>query len=248
MSAAHQCLNCNHPLQAAYCAHCGQSANTHRYSLKHFIEHDLVHGIWHVDKGVLYTIKELFSRPGHSVREFVQGKRVGYFNFVTLIVLIIGTELFLGSFGHVKLTDITPESSKAAMSILEEFTMKHPKAVPLLMIPLTSLFSYLWFRKAKLNGTEHVILNAYKTAGEMIIALLFTLIAIFYKDKAGLYLIYGTIGLLTTAYAIWFYYQFFSAYGYKKYSLLIRSIMVPISMVLLSIVIGLAWAVVAKFK
>jgi hypothetical protein len=48
----------------------------HSYSIKHFIEQDLIHRIWHVDTGILFTIRELFTRPGHCVREFINGKRV----------------------------------------------------------------------------------------------------------------------------------------------------------------------------
>ena len=51
------------------------------YSLIHFMEHDLIHGVWHIDKGVLFTVKELILRPGDSVRGFIQGKRVGFFSF-----------------------------------------------------------------------------------------------------------------------------------------------------------------------
>ena len=45
------------------------------------MEHDLIHGVWHIDKGVLFTVKELILRPGDSVRGFIQGKRVGFFSF-----------------------------------------------------------------------------------------------------------------------------------------------------------------------
>ncbi len=70
------CLNCEHSIAEKYCSCCGQKTSTHRYSLKHFVEHDFVHGVWHVDKGIVFTIKELFTRPGHSVREFILGKEL----------------------------------------------------------------------------------------------------------------------------------------------------------------------------
>ncbi len=248
MSATHHCLNCNQPLQAQYCAHCGQKAATHRYSVHHFVMHDLVHGIWHVDKGLLFTIKELFTRPGHSVREYIGGKRVQYFNYVTLLLLVIGAELFLNSFSHIRLTDLVPEHSKAVMSELEQFMTKYPKIIPLLSIPVTSLFSYLWFYKAKLNGTEHIIMNAYKAAAEMMIMLLFSLITVFYHNKEVLYVLYNVITLVANAYTVWFYYQYFSVYGYKKSGLVFRGIMVPVSIALLYAVIGFLSAVATYQK
>lgn len=232
------CLNCNQPLSEHYCARCGQKASTHRYSLKHFVVHDLVHGILHIDKGILFTIKELFTRPGHSVRAFIEGKRVPYFNYITLLIIVIGLGHFIGEFSHLKLTDIVPDTSKAMMSEIERFTTKYPKLVPLFTIPVSSLFSFLWFRKARLNGTEHLIMNAYKASAELIIGLLFSIVTIFYHNKQMLYIVYNGMALLTTVYTIWFYCQYFSVFGYKKYSLILRSIMIPVSIALFSLMIG----------
>lgn len=239
------CLNCNQPLPAHYCAHCGQKASTHRYSLKHFVVHDLVHGILHVDKGILFTIKELFTRPGHSVRAFIEGKRAPYFSYITLMIILIGLGHFLGEFSHLKLTDIVPEKSKAVMSEIERFSTKYPKLVPLFTIPISSLFSFLWFRKAKLNGTEHVIMNTYKASAELIIGILFSVVTIFYHNKQVLYLLYNVTALLTTVYTVWFYYQYFSTFGYKKYSLMIRSIMIPVSIALFYLVTGIVTAIIS---
>jgi hypothetical protein len=75
-----------------------------------------------------------------------------------------------------------PESSKGAMNDIQEFTMKYPKTVLLITIPFYSIFSFLWFRKSKLNLTEHIVLNSYKTVAESLIGLLFLLVTILYTD------------------------------------------------------------------
>lgn len=239
------CLNCDQHLSAPYCAHCGQKASTHRYSVKHFIEHDLVHGILHIDKGILFTVKGLFTRPGHSIREFIQGKRVGYFNFVTLILITLGVAHFLGSFSTITLADLSPKSGRAAMAVVEGFASKYPKLLLLVMVPITSLASFLWFRKARMNGTEHIVMNAYKTAAELILGMVFGIIAIFYQDLTVLPVIYAILSwLLIPAYNIWFYYQFFSTTGYSKPVLLLRSVMVLLTAGMFSAAIGyaVAWA------
>jgi hypothetical protein len=61
-----------------YCANCGQKTITHRYSIKHFRTHVFIHGVWHIDKDILFTLKGLFMRLGKNVREFIQGKSVPY--------------------------------------------------------------------------------------------------------------------------------------------------------------------------
>ncbi len=240
------CLNCDRALSEAYCAYCGQKASTHRYSVKHFVMHDLVHGVWHVDKGLLFTIKGLFTKPGTNVRAFIEGKRILYFNCITLIILVLGAGHFLGALSPVKLTDIVPDNSRAVMSVIEEWSTKYPKFVLLFTIPVSSLFSYLWFRRAKLNGTEHLVLNTYKAAAELVIGLLFTAITIVYhNNKEVLYLLYSFFGLLTMLYSVWFYYQYFSYSGYKRYSLLLRSLMVPVSITFFYLLIGLLVGMVA---
>lgn len=234
----HSCLNCRREVIGNFCQNCGQKNSVHRYSFKHFIEHDLIHGFWHIDNGIFFTIKELFTRPGHSIREFMQGKRVGYFSFITLLLLILAVSHFLGEYVQVKLSDLMPESSKGAMNELQDFSKRNPKTLLLMTIPVYSFFSFLWFRKAKLNLTEHFVLNSYKTVGELIIALSFLIITIFYSNIKVLTIIYSFISLTTLIYALWFYRQFFSTYGFSKKSLIFRCFGVVFSYMFLSLLVG----------
>ncbi len=242
MVATENCLNCTNTITDKFCPKCGQKTTAHRYSLKHFVEHDLIHGFWHVDNGMFFTIKELFTRPGHSIREFVNGKRVGYFSFVTLLLLILGVSHFLGEYVQVKLSDLMPENSKKTMNELQEFTKKYPKAMLLITIPFYSIFSFLWFRKSKLNLTEHFVLNSYKTIGEFLIGLFFLIVTIFYSNFKVLTFVYSFISLSTLVYAVWFYRQFFSSYDYSKKSLIFRSLGVVLSYIFLSMLVGFVMA------
>ena len=248
MVTTENCLNCGNPITDKFCPKCGQRATIHRYSLKHFVEHDLIHGVWHVDNGILFTIRELFTRPGHSIREFINGKRVGYFSFVTLLLLILGISHFLGEYAQIKMSDLMPESSKGVMNELQEFTKKNPKTTLLLTIPFYSSFSFLWFRKSKLNLTEHFVLNSYKTIGESLIALLFVIITIFFSNIKVLTNVYSIISFSTIFYAFWFYRQFFSAYGYSKKSLIIRSLGVVFSYMFLSFIVGIIMGIMKYVK
>ncbi|WP_231464261.1 MULTISPECIES: DUF3667 domain-containing protein [unclassified Pedobacter] len=245
----HNCLNCDSEVIKNYCANCGQKISTHRYSLKHFVEHDFVHGVWHVDKGVLYTIKELFTRPGNSVREFIQGKRARLFNFVTLIVLILAIAGLLAPYQQLRLVDIMPQNIKDTMNTIDKFSTKYPKVVILILIPLYSLFTSFWFRKAKLNYSEHLVLNSYKTAGELIIGLMFSILTIFYANPTTLFYIYYIfVGLGGMIYTVWFYSQFFSGYGNSKKAAIFRAIMVPVSYLFLSGIIGFVLGVLGSIK
>jgi len=237
------CQNCNEIITGNFCANCGQKTSVHRYSFKHFVKHDLIHGIWNVDNGVIFTIKELFTRPGHSIREFINGKRVGYFNFLTLLVIILGVSHFVGEYSQVKLSDLMPESSKESMNVIEEFTKKYPKITLLLTIPFYSVFSFLWFRKSKLNLTEHFVLNSYKTVVESILGLFFTITTVFYTNQKGLMSIYSFVVFFSLIYTFWYYKQLFSTYGYSKKSLIFRSLGVIFSYMFFSIMLGMVMAI-----
>jgi hypothetical protein len=104
---ANICKNCNHTFEGNYCNNCGQAANTHKLTM-HFIWHDLQHGLFHFDNGIFYTIKQLVTRPGHTIREFINGKRVRHFKPLTLVVLLATLYGFLYHYFIENLFDVQP--------------------------------------------------------------------------------------------------------------------------------------------
>ncbi|WP_377167410.1 DUF3667 domain-containing protein [Mucilaginibacter terrae] len=205
--------------------------------------------MWHVDKGILFTLKELLTNPGNSVREFVQGRRANYYNFITLILLIVGVNSLLSQYTHFRVSDLMSESTKNTLNDFEKFTTKYPKFVLLIQIPITAFFSFIWFKKAKFNYSEHLVLNSYKASVELLIGLLFSVITIFYTNIKGLTIIYYLgLQLIMIVYGFWFYYQFFSKSAFSKVSLIVKSIMATMSIWLLSLIIGIIVGIVNIVK
>lgn len=235
------CLNCNSEVSNKYCHYCGQKTSTHRFSLKHFLLHDLVHGVFHLDKGFFFTVKELFTRPGHSIREYVQGKRSVHFNYFTFILFIITIGHILNGFSEVHIADLTSSQNKAFMTNFEKFATNYPKTVALIQIPILAFFSFLFFKRSKQNYTENLVLNLYKLSGELIISTVFTVITIFYKNTAVLPILLSITTLLILIYSIWFYFQYFSVYNYTKVGLIFRSV---VTTLLLQIAIAFVTAIV----
>src|SRR5215210_6273275 len=81
------CKNCNNDFEGNFCNNCGQAADTHKLNL-HFIWHDIQHGLFHFDNGIFYTVKQLLTRPGHAIREFIDGKRVKHFKPLSLVIVL----------------------------------------------------------------------------------------------------------------------------------------------------------------
>ena len=59
MSENSNCLNCTAATISKFCSNCGQKTEIHRITLKHFLFHDILHGVWHMEKGIFFTTKEV---------------------------------------------------------------------------------------------------------------------------------------------------------------------------------------------
>ncbi|MCM0667013.1 DUF3667 domain-containing protein [Flavobacterium tyrosinilyticum] len=219
------CLNCNEEIVGKFCSNCSQSASTHRFSLSHVIQHDFVHGIFHFDTGFFYTIKELFTRPGHRIRAYVQGKRTKHFNYFATIILLLTLSYFLK-----KWTKIDPSSiyDQTALSGVFKLLKDYSKFIVFLHIPIIALGSFLLFKKSKQNYTENLVLNLYLQCGILTISLVLPVIMIFSDNKEFLLMVNNVLSVVSVLYVIIFYYQYFSVFDYKKSGLIIRVICIGI--------------------
>ena len=173
MSHNTNCLNCNTLLVDAFCAHCGQKADTHRITFKHFIFHDILHGVWHFEKGILFTIKQAILRPGSAALEYISGKRIRYYNVFYLTLLLIGLNIYIS---HVQVqlshhyfnTRLHPETDSAGKSI-DAFLENNSKLLTFCFVPLFAINSFILFRRKKLNFSEHFIISGMMFLGVMLI-------------------------------------------------------------------------------
>lgn len=170
----HNCLNCGAELQGAYCHNCGQKGDTHRLTMRHFIEHDLVHGIWHLDKGIFKTLKDVMLRPGHLAKDYIAGKRTGHFGLVTMLVLLAGLFLFTTHHAETE-TDKFAVNGRDA-SDLVMFLGKYGKWLLLLAIPIMAKASGDVLKRLQYNYAERLVLSGYFVAGALCIMILFGLL------------------------------------------------------------------------
>lgn len=216
------CLNCSTPLTGNFCVECGQPASTHRFTLRHIMLHDMIHGLVHLNKGFFFSVKELFTRPGTSTREYVEGKRVNHLNYLSLLVIIIlGYSLVEHAtpFHYADLSD----TDKEVMNSMELLLKDHPKILFIGVIPFYALFSFLFFRKAKQNYAEHFVLNTFKASANLVLNIIFLAIVSFVKSAAVVGGINQALSLIVLGYATFFYYQYFSVFYQNKILLVLRS-------------------------
>lgn len=80
-----RCKNCDNSINGNFCTLCGQNSKIERINLRNFLN-ELSSGIFQVNKGFFFTLKELFTRPGHSIREFIIGKRKNHFKPIAFVL------------------------------------------------------------------------------------------------------------------------------------------------------------------
>jgi len=205
------CLNCNSDLTGKFCHECGQKSDTHRITAKHFFLHDLVHGVWHLDKGIPFTIKETFTRPGYAARDYIAGKRIKYYNVFYLILLVFGLVLFLGNYVEGGVVG-SPSTGDEARDKLIELLSKYVKFFYLLLIPIMAASGHFIFRRLKLNFFEHCIISGIIFLGMLHFLLAGILLSL--VDNVVVEMLNSCIGIACALFPAFVYYQA-SRSGYR---------------------------------
>ncbi|RYG54610.1 MAG: DUF3667 domain-containing protein, partial [Chitinophagaceae bacterium] len=83
------CRNCGNEFEGNFCNNCGQKSKTARLDWA-YLNDEAKYTFLHLNGGLLFTIAQLFKRPGHAIREFVDGKRVNYYKPILLLFVVAG--------------------------------------------------------------------------------------------------------------------------------------------------------------
>jgi hypothetical protein len=221
MSHNTHCLNCNEAVSQKFCPNCGQKTDTHRITFKHLVFHDIIHGVWHFEKGILFTLKEAITRPGKAALDYIEGKRIRYYNVFYLALILIGLNIFVLHYYDILAKEYMPQMEKLSNEVdkLDVFFENYSKLLLLGLLPLFAFNSFVLFKKRKLNFSEHVIISGMLYLGILLISAVmnvflyfdFTEKFVFISDFANI-----LTPILLVAYVLFAYYNTFGDY-YKKW-------------------------------
>lgn len=117
--------------------------------------------------GIFYSAVQLFTRPGHTIREYLDGKRVKHFEPIGLLITFatfygvlyhtFGINMFAG------ISESNPNGTIDFKSV-SNWMADHFAVVTLVLVPIYSIGSYFSFRKQKYNFYEHIYLNTFWAA------------------------------------------------------------------------------------
>jgi hypothetical protein len=211
------CQNCNTALQGKYCSNCGQSSEIHKIDV-HYLWHDVQHGLLHFDKGILFTTKELFTRPGNSIREFLEGKRAKHFQPISLVLVLAGIYGLLFHFFKINMFENYVVASGSgervshindAIGKMSEWIGQHYSILALLQIPIFTIGTYLCFRKSGYSFVEHLIINTFLIGQRLILHIITFPLYYISNGTPMLTSVDRIINLIGYALAIWTLIQLF---------------------------------------
>lgn len=169
------CNNCNTTIISKFCHECGQPSVLKRIN-GHYIIHEIEH-VLHFERGILYTIRELITNPGHNIRKYLSENRSRLvkpviFIIITSLIYTIVTNLF-----HIedKYINFDGEHNTAAFKIFE-WIRTHYGYANIIMGVFITLWLKLFFRKFNYNFFETLISLCFVMGMSMLIFTVFSIL------------------------------------------------------------------------
>ena len=205
------CKNCGTEINQNYCPQCGQPTKLKRID-GHYILSE-IGSVLNFDKGILFTIRELFLRPGQSVNKFIADDRN---RLVKPIIFIIVTSLIyslINHFFHIEDSYVKFEDAKQSTTgSIFKWIQEHYGYANIIMGVFIAFWTKLFFRKYNYNFFEILILLCFVMGIGMLIYSFFSLFQRI--TDIDLMQIAGIISFLYSAWAIG---QFFDKSKFLNY-------------------------------
>ncbi len=209
------CKNCGHRVDGNFCSRCGQNTKVERINFPNFLS-EVSESIFQINKGFFYTLKELFVRPGNSIKEFLNGKRKNHFKpiayvltlstFYFLITQVIHQNTWIDDLVSGWMEGTSIGAAEAEVPAVLIWFSKNYAYSALLLLPVFSLASYLSFLKFGKNYLEHMVVNSYVTGQLAIFYALFAIGRTVFESE----ILEMIPVLVAIGYTCWVFWQLFS--------------------------------------
>jgi hypothetical protein len=166
------CKNCDTELNSNFCPKCGQPKVLKRID-SHYIIHEIQH-VLHLERGFLYTIKELVVNPGENVKKYLSENRTRLVKpiiFIILTSLIYSLSSYFFHFQDGYLAYL--ESDTSSTGKIFKWAQDHLGYSNIIMGVFVAFWTKLFFRKYHYNIFEILILFCFAFGISMLIYSLF---------------------------------------------------------------------------
>jgi hypothetical protein len=169
MASIKFCPNCNAVLSGDYCAKCGQLSST-EIAVKPLII-SLIEKTTELDFRFVRTVKELFTRPGRMIKDYLEGKRIIYSNpfkmlFYTATIYFVVITLF-----DIRLdfANKDTDSGRAVAAFINYLLF--------FFLAFASFLLSLLYRKHQLNWAKCFIILCYAWSGYLLLTCLLAMLS-----------------------------------------------------------------------
>lgn len=197
--------------------------------------------VLNLEKGLGYTVWSLFRHPGIMIRNYLMGKRQRYMHYLSLLLTIVVLDYLIQWATGYELTNVIGD--KEAIRVYSRFIREHAKLYLLIVLPINTLFTYWFFRKARFNLAEHLVINTYLYSGQSVIGLFIPAAVALASGTTLQSTLMTGIQLVQLLYSAVLYYQLFRPFYRRKAPFALRSLLCVLLSGFLSqalILIGLA--------
>lgn len=174
--------------------------------------HQVMNGLFSVDRGIPFTLKQLFTRPGHAVREYLAGRRKPYFPPVTLLMILSALGVIIATQMNIDMNpfaDLNVRGSEHMHAIMS-WLIENQAWLYLGMVPITAFSAWLFMRPFGHGFVEHMLINIFISVQLAVLSL------VSYLFMAIPALFIAAVALSNTAYIgffTWTYAQLYAAHS-----------------------------------
>lgn len=166
------CKKCKSELHGDYCSKCGHPQKTKKINSRYIASE--IGSVLNFEKGIFFTIKELFIRPGQNIKIFISEDRNRLvkpimFILICSLVYTIFEQLFEFKYKYI---DLQIDSSGSVINLIFQWITQNYGYSNALMSVFVALWVKVFFRKYDYNFYEILIMLLFITGMQMLIATL----------------------------------------------------------------------------
>ncbi|MES2690005.1 MAG: DUF3667 domain-containing protein [Bacteroidota bacterium] len=156
-----KCKNCGNEFTGKFCNNCGQTSEMtkmdHRY-----IADELGKTFLRFDSGFFKTTRDLFTRPGEFIHNYLEGKRVNYVRPFTYLIITGGLYILIHNYFRIEF--VTEDVEGIDRSKVNSFFTSYYTQIQLVLLPFYSGLSVLLFKRTPYNYYEFIVIHTYLAA------------------------------------------------------------------------------------
>lgn len=166
-----ECKNCGQPGEGKFCSACGEVLKAERINLP-FMLHEVINTFTYLERGFLYTFKQLAYHPGIMQRNYLSGLRLKNQKPFPMFV-ISGTICALALY-----LIYTPSFDSTDRNFYRNYYV----LVQTFMLPFYALTTWLLFKSSKLYYAEILVLIVYMLAFMSLLIIPINIVRFFFNN------------------------------------------------------------------